>query len=628
MLSKIREKTQGIIATFILALIAIPFALWGINSYFDAGPRVTVAEVNGTEISQSDYRRALEPLRSQLPPQTVESAAFKKQLVQSLVEQTLLVEDALDQGYRVSNARLVNLIREQEYFRRDGQFDQERYQALLRNEGLTARDFEQRLRDQNLTGQVRAGFAASGIVTAEEVDAMVRLLQQARDVTYALVRPDSYRAKVTVTAEEIQAYYDKHTELGRTPEQVRVAYLMLSAEELTKRHEPTKADIEKAYEENASRFVKPAKRTASHILVEVKGAGDAAEQQALARVQALEKQVRSGADFAALARKSSDDKESSPRGGDLGEIRAGVLPAELDAALVALKPGQVSAPVRTSYGYHLIKLTKLTPESRRPLAEVRNDLVKDLRARKGEEKYYELSEKFRDIVYAQPESLEPAAKALGLEIRQSDWFTRSGGKDIKDPRLVEAAFQPDVLGKTRNSDAIELSHQSMAAVRVIEHRPETRRSLEELRPEVERRLREDRALAKARESGEGLLRRLRGGERFEAIARSEGLKLEVRKGMTRASKGVEPQIVQAAFRAGRPADGGAAYEGAAIGSQGYAVVAVTRIVDESSAKTDPALRERARRVLTEQRGAGYYEAYRSGLRQQAKIKIYENALQQ
>jgi peptidyl-prolyl cis-trans isomerase D len=201
MLSKIREKTQGIIATFILALIAIPFALWGINSYFDAGPRVAVAKVNGTEISQNDYRRALEPLRGQLPPQTVESAAFKKQLVESLVEQTLLVDDALDQGYRVSNARLANLIREQEYFRRDGQFDVERYQALLRNEGLTAREFEQRLRDQNLTGQVRAGFSASAIVTNEEIDALVRLLRQERDITYAVVRPDSYRSRVMVTPE-------------------------------------------------------------------------------------------------------------------------------------------------------------------------------------------------------------------------------------------------------------------------------------------------------------------------------------------------------------------------------------------------------------------------------------------
>ena len=627
MLSKIREKTQGVIATFILALIAIPFALWGINSYFDAGPRVTVATVNGTDISQNDYRRALEPLRSQLPPQTVESAAFKRQLVENLVEQTLLVEDALEQGYRVSNARLANLIREQEYFRRDGQFDPERYQALLRNEGLTARDFEQRLRDQNLTGQVRTGLTASGIVTAEEVDDLARLLRQERDISYAVVRPDGYRARVAVTPEEIQAYYDKNAQLGRSPEQVRIAYLMLSAEDLAKRHEPSKAEIEKAYQENASRFVKPAKRRASHILVEIKGAGEAAAQQALARAQELERQIRAGADFAAIARKSSDDKESAPRGGDLGEVRPGVLPAELDAAIVTLKPGQVSSPVRTSYGYHLAKLTALTPEVRRPLAEVRNELVRDIRARKGEEKFYELSEKFRDIVYAQPESLEPAAKAIGLEVRLSDWFTRSGGRDMKDPRLIEAAFQPDVLSKARNSDAIDLSHQSIAAVRVVEHRPETRRSLAVLRPEVERRLREEKALALARESGEALLRRLREGEHLDALVRAEGLKTESRKGVTRGAKGIEPQILQAAFRAGRPTGSGAAYEGAEIGSQGYALVAVTKVTDADSAKSDPALRERARRTLAEQRGAGYYEAYRTGLRQQAKIKIYESALQ-
>jgi peptidyl-prolyl cis-trans isomerase D len=474
---------------------------------------------------------------------------------------------------------------------------------------------------------VRAGFSASAIVTNEEIDALVRLLRQERDITYAVVRPDSYRSRVMVTPEEIQSYYDKHTDLGRSPEQVRIAYLTLSAEELAKRYEPTKAEIEKAYEENASRYVKPVKRRASHILIEVKGASEGAVQQALSRAQALEKQIRAGADFSALARKSSDDKESAPRGGDLGEIRPGVLPAELDAAIVGLRPGQVSAPVRTSYGYHLVKVTALTPEMRRPLAEVRSELVRDIRARKGEEKFYELSEKFRDIVYAQQESLEPAAKALGLKVRLSDWFTRSGGRDMKDPRFIEAAFQPDVLSKVRNSDAIELSHQSIAAVRVVEHRPETRRSLAELRPEVERRLREEKALALAQETGRALLKRLREGERLEALARSEALKLEVRKGLTRGAKGVEPQILQAAFRAGEPADLSAAYEGAAVGSQGYAVVAVTRVADPEAGKIDPALRERARRTLAEQRGAGYYEAYRAGLRQQAKIKIYESALQ-
>jgi len=627
MLSTIREKTQGIIATFILALIAVPFALWGINSYFDAGPRVKVAEVNGTEISQNDYRRALEPLRGQLPPQTVESAAFKKQLVESLVEQTLLVDDAIEQGYRVSNARLAKLIREQEYFRRDGQFDPERYQALLRNEGLTAREFEQRLRDQNLTGQVRAGFTASGIVTATELDALVRLLRQERDITYAIVRPDRFRSQITVTPEEMQVYYDRHADLGRSPEQVRIAYLVLSAQDLAKRYVPTQAEIDKAYEENAGRFVKPPKRRASHILVEVKGNGEDAAKKAFSRAEQLEKQIRAGADFTALARKASDDKESAARGGDLGEVRPGMLPPELDAALVALKPGQVSKPVRTQYGYHLIKLTAFTPEVRRPLAEVRKELVADIRARRGEEKFYELSEKFRDIVYAQSESLEPAAKALGLEVRVSDWFTRSGGRDMKDPRLIEAAFQPDVLSKTRNSDTIEMGQQSIAAVRVVEHRPEARRSLAELRPEVERRLREEKALARARETGEAMLKRLRAGEGFEALARVEGLKLEQRKAVTRSAKGVEPQILQAAFSAGVPIEHAPVYGGAAIGSQGFAVLAVTRVLNPDSGKADQALRERVRRTLAEQRGVGYYEAYRTGLRQQAKIKIYDSALQ-
>jgi peptidyl-prolyl cis-trans isomerase D len=632
MLTKIREKTQGIIATFILALIVIPFALWGINSYFEGGSRIHVAEVNGNDITQQDYRRALEPFRGRLEPAMLDSRAFKEQVLEGLIGQTLLVEDAVRQGYRLSDSRLAERIRQEPFFQSDGRFDPRRYEALLRQEGMTPRDYETRLREQNLTGQIQSGLAGSGIVTEAEVNALIQLLRQERELTSITISPEPFLAKAAVSPEELESYYAGHPELGKSPEQARIAYLRLSAADLVQHYQPNQEELEKAYVEEAARYTKPAKRRAAHILIQLPtGTGEDAAPPALARIQDLEQQLRAGADFAGLARKFSDDKDSGAKGGDLGEIRPGVLPKEVEAALTNLKLGQVSAPVRSTYGYHLIKLTALTPEARQSLNAVKPELVKLVRRRKGEEKFYEAAEKFRDLVYSQPESLEPTAKALGLEIQTSGWFTRNvAGTSVSgittDPRVVEAAFQPEVLARTRNSDAIELNAETLVAVRVLEHRPATRQTLAELKPRIERLLKEEKARTSAQQQGETWLKQLQAGETFEALAQRHGLKLPARKSVTRDSKGSDPRVLQAAFRAGRPAPGKASYSGVDLGSQGYALVAVTRVVDADPAKIDPAAREKAKRLLAERRGAGYYASYRDGLRQQAKVRLYPDKL--
>jgi peptidyl-prolyl cis-trans isomerase D len=630
MLTTIREKTQGIIATIILLLIVIPFALWGINSYFDGGSKVNVAEVNGTEISQQDYRRALEPMRGQVPPKTLDSREFKQQMLDGLIERTLLLQDAERQGLRVSNARLAQLIRAEPYFQQNGRFDPQIYEQLLRREGIEVREFEARLRGQNLTGQIQSGFVSSAIVTDAEVDALVRLLRQEREIDHAVIRPESAGTRVAVSAEEIEAYYNAHGELGVSPEQLRVAYVRLVADDLISRYQPTAEELEKAYAEEASRYVKPAKRRVAHVLVEVPSSATPEQAQAAeAKIHDLEKKIRAGLDFAAAAKQFSDDKDSGAKGGDLGELRPGAMPKEIDAVVATLRAGQVSAPVRTTYGYHLVKLTAYTPESRKPLNDVKPELTKLVRARRGEEKYFEMAEKFRDLVYAQPESLEPAAKALGLEIKISDWFTRSGGPGVAaDHRVVEAAFQPEVLSKSRNSDAVEVGNAALVAVRVVDHRPATRKSLAELKPQIQRLLKEDKARSAAREQGEAWLKELQAGQATLAtLASKAAFKLEPRKTVTRdTTKGIDQRIVQAAFRAGRPEAGKAGFVGADLGSGGYALVALVRVNDPDPAKADAATRDKARRLLSERRGAGYYAAYRAGLKQQAKIKVYPDQL--
>jgi len=628
MLTTIREKTQGIFATFILILVVVPFALWGINSYFDSGSKINVAKAGDIDISQIKYRREIDRLRGQVGPATLDNPQFKQRILDSLIDQALLVHDAEAQGYRLSDARLAQTIRELPYFQRDGRFDSVLYEATLRREGMNLHEFESRVREENLAMQVQAGLSDSGFVTRTDVAALVRLLSQERELAYAVISPDAVMSKEPVSGQEIEQYYSSHTELFQIPEQVRVEYLRFSAGDLNTGDQPTEEDLKKAYTEEAARYVTPEKRRASHILISLPAqATDEQAKETLTKIQDIAKQARAGADFGALAKKYSTDSATSPGGGDLGEIRRGAIPKELEAAAFGLKPGEISQPVRSTYGYHLIKLTSLTPEKRKPFADARKELTDVVRKRKGEEKFFELSEKFRNLVYEQPDSLAPAAKALGLPIQKSDWFTRAGGPGIAaSPKVAQAAFEPDVLAQVRNSDAIEISGDTLVAIRVTDKQPAGRKPLAEVRAQIERVLKQEQAKQQAGKLGEAWLRELQAGGSLEALAKKRGFKYQSPKAFTRQSPaGVESLIAEAAFRAVRPEEGKPVYDLVDLGPQGYAVLSLLHVRDLPD-KAETSALQKARSLLIKRRGPDYYANYRAGLRQKTSIKIYADQL--
>lgn len=628
MLSAIREKTQGIIATFIIALIAIPFALWGVNSYFDTGGQINVARVNGAEISQNNYRSEIDRLRGRVEPKTLDNPRFKQAILDNLIDQTLIVQHAEDQGYRIDNGQLAEIIRGQPNFQQDGKFDSALYEALLRREGMSPQQFENRAREQILMTRFQAGISESRIITPVEVTDLARLLAQEREVAHAVIGVDVLMAKTVVSAQEIEQYYSAHPEMFQFPEQVRVDYLRLSAADLNQNQTPTEEDLKKAYAEEAARYAVPEKRRASHILVTLPAEPTENQaKEALAKIQDIAKQARAGADFAGLAKKYSADSATAAQGGDLGDIRRGVLPKELEIAVYALKLGEISQPVRSTYGHHLVKLTAHTPEKQKPFADVRQELVDAVRRRQDEERFFDVSEKFRNLVYEQPDSLAPAAKVLGLEIRQSEWFSQAGATGLAaHPKVIQAAFEPDVLNQSRNSDVIEISADTLVALRVAERRPAGRKPLTAVRTQIERALKQERALGQAHQLGQEALRELRAGGALETLARKHGFKYLSPKTLTRRqTAGIDPRIVESAFRAPRPEGDKPAHELVSLGDRGYAILTLKR-VREASAKLDDGLLQQARVLLTTRRGSDYYENYRAGLRQKAEIKIYSDKL--
>jgi peptidyl-prolyl cis-trans isomerase D len=626
MLTTIREKTQGIIATIIIAFIAIPFALWGINSYFDGGSRLDVASVNGEKISEAVYRGRLEELRRD--PRLADSPAIKRQILDSIVDEMLIVRDAHNQGFRLGDERLARIIRENPQFQNAGRYEPELYENFVRRQGMTKAGFENQQRLFLVTSQLHQGLVNSSIVTDAELAGLLRLLKQQREIAYLTIGAERFLAGASVTPAAVEEYYHTHPELFRTEEQVRIEYVRLAAPDLLKDLRASEAELRKLYADDPSKSLRPESRRAAHILIALAPSASAGEEtQALAKIEGIEKQLRAGADFAKLARAHSQDTDSAAQGGDLGELRPGVLPKSLQDAIFALKAGELSKPVRSEYGYHLTKLTAYQPAVQRPFEELRPQLEKQWRQQQGETRYFEASEKLRNLVFEQSDSLAPAADALGLKVATSEWFGRAGGSGVAaHPRVIEAAFGTEAIQQKRNSDAIELAGDTLAAIRVVDHRPAVPKPLNDVRAQIERKLRQEAAQRAARELGEKLVQELGGGQSLEATARKLGLAVQGPKLVARDATGVDRAVVDAAFRAARPAGGKPVSGGVDLGSKGFAVYVLSRVIDGDVAKADAATREKAKRMLATQRGAGIFLSYRDALKQKADIKIYPERL--
>jgi peptidyl-prolyl cis-trans isomerase D len=629
MLLAIRDKTQGIIATIILGLVIIPFALWGTYSYFEGGSDINVAEVDGIEISQQTYRITFDRLlASNINPAILQSPEFKRQVLDGLIDQTLLVRNGIERGYRIGDAELARFIRETPQFQRQGQFDPLLYEAALRREGTSEQSFEQRLRALQIAGQIQTGLTQSAILLPADREALIRLWSEQREFDYVVVGRARFISGVRVTEDAIKEYYDSHPAEFKTPEQVRVEYLELSLVDLASDFEPSEAVLRQAYEEEQGRFLTPEQRRVSHILFEVPT--DAKQEdldRVLQKARDIEKQLRGGADFAALAKEHSADSGTAANGGDLGFVTQGALPRELEQAVAKLKVGEITAPVKTSYGYHIVKLTEYTAATGKSFEQASDELKQLVRRRRAEEAFYQKVEELSNLVYEHPDSLAPAAETLDLKPQQSDWFSREGGEGIAaNPKVVEAAFSLDVLHESRNSEAIELGADKLVALRVIGHRDAARKPLDDVRAQIRTLLQKRQATAEANALGGKIYADLLGGQSLEQLAKANGLNFE-RAQISRINpKQVNRQVIAAVFEAPRPQGDTPVYGEVDLGGAGRAVFMLKSVTTATTTKADDALVRRVESALQQRFGAEQYRDYLVRLRETADIKVFPDKL--
>jgi peptidyl-prolyl cis-trans isomerase D len=631
MLQSIREKAQGWIAWAIVILISIPFALWGINSYLGVGAEPIVASVNGQEITERDldyrYQRFRTQLRERLGgayrPELFDDAKLRREVLQDMITELLLTQASLDMGLRASNQEIRTAIMSEPAFQRAGQFDKPTYQRALELQGMSEGQFEESLRQQLVTTQLQRMLAASEVVTEKELTDTLRLNEQTRDFSYFVVPHNDYMPEDEVGDQEIATHYQAHEADFETPEQVKLEYLVLNAATLAKTLSPTDEDIQVYYESERDRFQKPEQRTVRHILINLEaGAEEDLERAARERVEDIAQRLANGEDFAAVAREASEDPGSADQGGDLGQIEAGIMDPAFDEVTFALGEGEISDPVRTKFGYHLVQVTEIEAASIKPLDAVRDEIAQEVQKRQAESLFYEWAERLGNLTYENPDSLQPAAESLGLALQTSDWMTRQGGEGLlAHPKITGAAFSEDVLQEGNNSEVIEPDRNVLQAVvlRVTEHQEASIKPLNEVREQIIERVRENQAKAATQQEARERLAQLQDGAALSEVAGSYELQSPGLVG--RQHKDVPRPVLEAAFTLPHPAEGEPSFGTTDLTSGDAAVIALSRVEDGTLAALPDDRRDNEKRGLSRRLARQYYEHMLADLEKRADIEI-------
>jgi len=637
MLITIREKASGVIGWTVAGVIILVFAVWGIGSYFEGVSEIIVATADKIEINQQTYQQAMSDRRRRLvqmmgrnvDAELFSSTAFKRQVVEELIDTTLQNETLHASGFRISDAQLAALIQNTAVFHTDGQFDRDRYELLVQNAGMTIQGYESYQRQQGVVDQLVRGLGQSAIVSGNSIDKAWKLLDQRRIASYTTLEFDNFLDDIQVSEAAIEKEYQANLDGYFEPASIQVDYLKLSVEDLGAKLDVDEADILRMYEDNPDRYRQPGSRSVSHILLSVSpDAVDAQIDQVRRSASEIVARARGGESFASLAEVNSDDKGSAKRGGELGVIRPGTMVKPFEDAVFEMVEGEISEPVRTQYGFHVIRLDRITESTVQSLDQVRSEIKAEVRRLRAEEQFNELAEILGSTVFEQPDSLEPAADYLGVKVMRSEWFTQDAGTGIAEFQGVrDAAFGNEVLIDGLNSELIEIDQDNLVAVRKVDYRARRQLDLDEARPELEKRLRAVEASNRMEKAGEDLVARLKSGADWDELLIAHKLaRVRLPEATETLLEPLEQVVARVVYAALVPLSGQIAYGGERISPARYAIYRLERVEFGDPANASKEDRLGVEKVLLSRWGGEMVIGWRQGLRQVAKVQIHEELL--
>ncbi|MCW8328285.1 peptidylprolyl isomerase [Photobacterium sp. SDRW27] len=561
MMERMREGASSIWVKIILGLIIFSFVFAGVGSYLAGGSQQAAAKIDDREISQREFEQAYQNERNRMQSQLGDYFAtlmgdpayvqqFRRSVLDRMVNDVLIEQRANELGMRISDEQIRKAIVSMTEFQRDGKFDNELYNTLLRRSGFTPDMFAESMRTDMLRQQLLVAIQGSDFALSNELTALTKLEKQQRVIRDLTLNVAEFTKNADVSEDEIQAFYDQNPQMFTRPDQVKAAYIELSGEGLKTTLEVSEEDAKAYFDENQQKYGTAEQRQVSHILIQ----GDSSD--AKAKAEELLAQLNAGADFAELAQSSSDDTFSAKDGGKLDWFERGVMdPAFEDAAFV-LNKGETSTVVQTSFGYHIIKLDDVKESQVKPFAEVRGEITAELREQRAAEAFYDLQTKLAETAFEMPDSLDDAAAAVNAEVQLTDFFSQNDAPGVlATPAVMQAVFSPEVREDGLNSDVIEIGPEHVVVVRVEDARDEMVLPFDEVAGSVKQQLAAQQGEQNAQVKADEIVAALREGK--TEILDAEGLSFS--EAQTIGRSGADRMVAQVAFGLAKPVDGKSVY---------------------------------------------------------------------
>jgi peptidyl-prolyl cis-trans isomerase D len=626
MLQQIREKFTGTFALVILALIGIPFVFFGINYNF-VGSNFA-AKVDGEEISAAYFEQQYRTELAQRPEFSDLNAAQRQQLRRSLLDRIVreqLIRNYLaEHGYRIGDKQLTDLIQQEQEFQVDGKFDRETYVDYLAVRGREPREFEEAQRQFMREFQLRSSVMASALVTPSEYRRFLNLAAEQRLVTLATLDEAVVADEIEITDEQIQAFYDSNPGLFQLPESANVQFVRISRQDVADSVEVSEERLAQYYEDEKYRYLQDEQRQARHILILFGDDEDAARTQA----EDILMRIRAGDSFEALAEEFSMDGGTASQGGNLGALTESQLPDALGAAIFAMEAGALEGPVRSDFGFHVIRLDEILERGPLPLDQVRGELLTELQSREADSLYLDLERRLSDALFDMSD-MQAIADAIGAEVQTIEGFTRDGAEPFgTNQAAIDAVFSDAVLSGEQISEVIELDADSAAIFRVTQYNAATRQPLDEVRDQIEAQVRSQQAESLLVERAEQILEAVDGGEDFGVAAEASGATVAEPALLTRQDTETDQLVVFEVFAAPKPGED-SPVTGRVRGLDGtYTVYSLEAVLPGRPESIPLAQRDAGKAQLAQESGVGDYLAFVQSLYDEAEVVINQDALEE
>ncbi len=606
MLGSIRDKATGWIAGIIVGALIISFAFWGVSSYFGGG-ETYVASVNGSKIKYQAFQRAFYTLRQQM--QSVlggdalslqEEEYVKEQTLQKLVDTELVNQIIKDNGLRVSNAKVVDTIKNLDYFKGEQGFDRRKYEMAIRNMGMDPVFFEAQLRMDLLSEQLQAGLSDSLFVLDSELNDVLRLKLQTRDLTYTTLNLNSFiDDQSEINDAEIEAYYKANPTEFADPEKVKIAYLELDVDDLAKNVATDEESLRAYYNDNKDKYDVVEQRSVTKLFVKtaeedadnnLKESTDEEKAKAKEVIESALAMIKEGKTFEEVLDKFTKEGKGALQFSEHAFMTKGILEKEVDDFLFSADEGDVSDIIKTKKGFNIVKVGEIRGGPKNVFEKVAEQVEHDYKQEQAELQFFELSDQLTNLSFEHSDTLEMAADAINKEVVETDFFSRNSETEgvLSNPKVIANSFNEELIASGQNSDAIELSDNHIVVLRVLEHQVAKTKPLEDVRDEVITGIRLEKAAEKIKEASADIVKQLESGVATDAV--TSDLKLEwtsVEKAK-RDDLNVSRAVLRSAFQAGIPGEK-PVISSDRLGSGDYSIVIVTAVHEgniEEDAETE------------------------------------------